>query len=1361
MLLLLSGLLAWTRPVQGQQLVLNPISSTNLNVSLNPTLTITVSVTNAVNANTLIWFFGSGAPSGASITNSSDQPNTAVFTWTPTVAQVPSTNNITVQVTASGYQPGATSFIVTVLTNTVTPSNTPSLTLPFSSTNIAVGTTLTFTAVAAVTDGSTNALLFGLDSSGVVAGASIGTNSGIFTWTPGTSAAGASYDMAVIVTETNTSPLLTNSQPFTVNVDPLTNDCPQYGDVLAAVATGNTNLVLDNCLTLVLTSTITVTAPNVTLSASTTNVTIAGNNLLRLFVVRPGASLTLNGITLLGGKSDSGGAIYNSAGGTIVLNNCVIAGNSAVGSSGINGANGSDDANYGKDATSASSGRAGVGGAILNLGDLTANSCQFSNNTAAGGSGGNGGNGGSGSYRGGNGGNGGDGALAFGGAIYSAGSSLSLSDCTFSGNSATGGVGGAGGTNGTGAFSGYMGTGGAGAEGSGGAVYSANSAVMVNCTNLNNTAQGGSSAPSGQAGGGYGVKGASGGNSFGGGVCLVRGGELIGCTFTNDTATGGNGGDGGSGNYSGGNGGNGGEAVGGCLYNFGGATVVNCAFSGCVTIGGVNGAAGGGPFSGNNGLPASSSTNASSTLTATNGFFATGLPGVALPAAMGPGNNLLPGNSSAAAAGSSDNAQPQAGSPLATEGALIAAAAPASNPVGANMPPNASPAIGLPGGPPGLSGAGTNRPALPRKPFVPLVTPPGTVLPITPTNAVIPVPAATNSPLEEMLPQGMIDFRAADLTQVLDIYSMMVNRTILRPATLPAPTITLTTRGQLTVGEGIQALQAVLALNGIVMVNVGDKFVKAMPEAQGGSAGGRFDTNSAAQYPEMGQFATHVVQLKYAKPSELVPVLTPFVKIPNAILAIDNSQMLVLRDYAENIKRMLELIDTIDVSIPSVFVSEVIPIKYGKASDIASALNSLSSGGGGTSMGGATGTRTSRSTGMNRAGGVGGVGGYPGQTTPGMVTPPGGAGTPTPPAGGNSFTSRLQGIINRASATGEIQVLGQTKIISDERTNSLLIYAGKDDMKTIKEIIAKLDVVLAQVLIEAAIIEVDLTASRSLGLSYLQHPQNSGNWSGVGAVNNGNFLQPGNYALSGGTNTAGGLPSGFSYLMSFGQDLDVAVTAAASDSHARILQRPRIQTSHNEPASLFVGTTQPYPTSSYYGGGAYGGSTSIQQLQIGVTLEVTPLINPDGLVVMDIHTKIDGLDGSVTIENVGQVPITSSKEAASKVSVRDHDTIILGGLIYTEKDKSASGVPVLMDIPLLGYLFRSSSASDTRNELIVLIRPTVLPTPEIAALAATAEKNKMPGVREVEKEVQADERKRLKKADKMDKGDTYKPLEKP
>ena len=130
-----------------------------------------------------------------------------------------------------------------------------------------------------------------------------------------------------------------------------------------------------------------------------------------------------------------------------------------------------------------------------------------------------------------------------------------------------------------------------------------------------------------------------------------------------------------------------------------------------------------------------------------------------------------------------------------------------------------------------------------------------------------------------------------------------------------------------------------------------------------------------------------------------------------------------------------------------------------------------------------------------------------------------------------------------------------------------------------------------------------------------------------------------------------------------------------------------------------------------------------------------------------IHTKIDSVLSTVTIANVGDVPITGSKETSAKVSVRDHDTIILGGLIYNEKNKNSGGVPYLMNIPLLGVLFRSTHNDDTRSELVILIRPTVLPTPEIAALAATAEKNKMPGVRGMEKEIRDEDKQRLKQAD--------------
>jgi len=628
-------------------------------------------------------------------------------------------------------------------------------------------------------------------------------------------------------------------------------------------------------------------------------------------------------------------------------------------------------------------------------------------------------------------------------------------------------------------------------------------------------------------------------------------------------------------------------------------------------------------------------------------------------------------------------------------------------------------------------------------------------------SVIEPKPGPTNAP-EEMIPPGTIDFRGADLNQVLELYAMLRQRTILRAANLASPTFVLKTQTPLTKTEAIKALDAMLALNGIAIVDVGGKFAKAAPSASAAQLGAPFSNVRQSLLPDMGQYLTHVIQLKYVKPSEMVAVLQPFASaIANPILPIDSSQMLVLRDFTENIKRMLQVVEEVDVAIPSEYVNEVIPIKYAKATEIANALNSLSTGGGGgASIGGGGAGGSSRSlSGTRSTGGFGRTGTGTTYGSPGGASTPFGTQPPgmTPQASGqqqsgNSFTDRLRGIINRAATTGEIVVFGQTKMIADERTNSLLIYASREDMKTIKEIVAKLDVVLAQVLIEAVIIEVTLNDSKNLGFSYLQgKPKGIGNYfQGIGAINNGNALSQGSFSAIGAAATnVGSLPSGFSYLANLGNnDLDISVTAFASDSHAKILQRPRIQTSHNEPAQLFVGESRPYPSGSYYGGGAFGGYSSIQAVNIGVTLEVTPLINPDGLVVMDIHQTIESANGSVNIANVGDVPVTSRKEAAAKVSVRDHDTIILGGLIETSKTKSDSGVPFLKDVPMLGYLFRSTSDSEVRNELIVLIRPTVLPTPEVAALTARAEKDKMPGVRRTESEIQIEEANRLKQLEK-------------
>src|SRR5580698_7565569 len=147
--------------------------------------------------------------------------------------------------------------------------------------------------------------------------------------------------------------------------------------------------------------------------------------------------------------------------------------------------------------------------------------------------------------------------------------------------------------------------------------------------------------------------------------------------------------------------------------------------------------------------------------------------------------------------------------------------------------------------------------------------------------------AAPNDSDNEMIPPGLIDFQGVDVTQVLEVYAQLVGKTLLR-AGLPNAQIVLKTETPLTKGEAIQALQAVLALNGIAVIDVpGGKFIKVVPTEQAGQVGETFNEGNPNQLPELGSYVTRIVQLKYLKPSEVLPIIQPFAKSPNAILPID------------------------------------------------------------------------------------------------------------------------------------------------------------------------------------------------------------------------------------------------------------------------------------------------------------------------------------------------------------------------------------------------------------------------------------------------------------------------------------------
>ena len=658
--------------------------------------------------------------------------------------------------------------------------------------------------------------------------------------------------------------------------------------------------------------------------------------------------------------------------------------------------------------------------------------------------------------------------------------------------------------------------------------------------------------------------------------------------------------------------------------------------------------------------------------------------------------------------------------------------------------------------------------------------PPAPPAPPTPGNAAAAAPAnPAGAPLamDAVIPMADLQLVNMPLEQFLEIYANYVNRTILRAAALPNLNVTLQAQTPLTVVEAIQAMDSVLSLNGYTTIPVGEKFVTFVPSANALQEGAAFSIiDSADELPEANQYITHIKQLKHILPSEAVPMLTPMAKNAAGIVALDVSKTLVLRDNSSNIKRMLELLERIDIKPDEDYKLKVIPIRYGKVEEIYATMQDLITGSSSPRQSPSGTSRTSGRTSSSQ-GSTGRTSSSRGSVRSLQNRPS------TSSSTSNSFRNRLQGIVNRA-AGGDIQILENARIIPDYRSNSLIVFANEEDMVKIDEIVGHVDNLLAQVLIEAIIVNVTLTDGMNTGMNAFMHSAaGPGDTRHIGGFMNGgpstagaapttptdaaDAADAGNVVAAAGSalNTlgAGALAGGFSYISRYDNSLEFAISALASNSTAKVLQTPRVQTSHAVPATFFNGEQVPYQGSSGYGGGyggyggyggGYGGGGYTQFLNVGITLDVTPYITPDDLVVMDIQQTISELDGFIDMGGGQQgssgqkAPQTTEREASSTISVRDGDTILLGGFIRDAKTDTESGVPFLKDIPLLGSLFKKQSATSKRSELLVLIRPTILKTPEDAALMVSQERMRLPGIREAEAEFKAAEEARRRKVDK-------------
>lgn len=405
------------------------------------------------------------------------------------------------------------------------------------------------------------------------------------------------------------------------------------------------------------------------------------------------------------------------------------------------------------------------------------------------------------------------------------------------------------------------------------------------------------------------------------------------------------------------------------------------------------------------------------------------------------------------------------------------------------------------------------------------------------------------------------------------------------------------------------------------------------------------------------------------------------------VMADERTNLVLIFSQEENFEFFDKIIEVLDVEVEPAVTFEVVNLEYADAEELSGTLNEL--------VGAAQGSRSSTSSGSSSSSSRSSSGSSSSRsrTTPSDRTAPssmGGEARVTPNAEPESGAS-----IENLSKLSE-----NTKILADKRSNSILLMGGKSDIAAIKAVIASLDIMLGQVLIEAAIFEVSLNDELRHGIDWLYRGSNKlGAWDGQNLLNSTNGL---------GTVAAGAL----TYYQNIGGiSTEIAINLAASDSNVRLLATPVIMTTDNTEARLAVGEQRPVVTSTDSFGSSSGTlRSSYEYKDIGINLTVTPRINPQRVVVMEIVQKADQVGGEIMIDN-NKVPIILNREFEAQISVPDRGTIALGGLINTETRDTVTKIPILGDIPFIGrYLFSSVSKENRQTELVVLMTPYVLTT---------------------------------------------------
>ena len=620
--------------------------------------------------------------------------------------------------------------------------------------------------------------------------------------------------------------------------------------------------------------------------------------------------------------------------------------------------------------------------------------------------------------------------------------------------------------------------------------------------------------------------------------------------------------------------------------------------------------------------------------------------------------------------------------------------------------------------------------------------------PVAGVAAAVPLPGLSGS--DQV---GPVILRDETVAQVLDLMQRWTGKSILRPQALPASVYTLSLPASITRDEALLAIETLLNLNGIAVIQQGDKFLKVVPNLVAKSESPALIAGSTLTLPPSGRIATKIYTLKHANAQEFV---TQIISGLNTTLAsppiyFGRNNAFLVTDSITNLQKIEKLVEQLDKPQLDLVVTKSYTLKNAMATDMVAKLTAMlrtpqvASGGAPFRL--STGTTFLADERTNRVLLMGSADQHdffdklidtldqksnPNTKTDviflrhadaqqvatlvtslvtGQTTAASRAGNTVRNTTLNRTPTPVAPVAGAAGAAGPSQMgadefSSSLTVLPDVRSNSVVVSGTNDDLRLLHDLIDKVDIVLPQVRIEVVIAEVKLSDNESNGFNTLGLTVTNGKLVGIGGtgagfgVNGANAISTTN--LPANTTQVGGSQGTLGVNSSLSATIGLVTTPRKGD--LKILSVPAITTTHNKEATLFVGESRPVITGSTLSTTTGASTSTVSQRDIGITLKVLPLIGKDGAVQLQVSQSVEDILGTTILDGNDQ-PIIGRRTTDSYVSAMSGEIVVLGGLQRTVTTKSTSR---LGPIPIIGDIFGSSTNLEEKQELIIFLRPYVL-----------------------------------------------------